>query len=104
MDELALDQLLTHLSESLRLNEDQRDALSTRYRNRTTEKSIAVLRSDDTSTLTKSIDNLLPIAQQFYQALYSIDSAEDVEMTEYLSSFNHLPWLCDEDCDVLSNR
>ncbi|RCH84110.1 hypothetical protein CU097_008078 [Rhizopus azygosporus] len=83
--------------------EAQYDALFIRYRKRTIEQSISVLRSNDTSTLTKGIDDLLPIVQQLYQTLYLVDSVEDVEK-ECLSSLNHLPQLCDEDSDVLSNR
>jgi hypothetical protein len=104
MDELALGQLLIHHLENLRLMEDQRDALFIRYRKRTTEQSIAVLRSNDTSTLTKDIDDLLPIVQQLCQTLYPVDSVEDIEMKEYLSSLNHLPQLCNEDSDILSSR
>jgi hypothetical protein len=73
------------------------------YRTRSVEQHIATLRPNDASAPVGGIDNLLPIAQQFYHSLYATDPVDETQILHYLGNISDLPQLTEADCAALSS-
>jgi hypothetical protein len=71
------------------------------YRQRTVEQHITTLRPNDSTDPVECIDRMLPIAQQFYQSLFTTDSVDDHQMEQYLAEIQGLPQLTDNHTDHL---
>ncbi|KAG1252379.1 hypothetical protein G6F65_017947 [Rhizopus arrhizus] len=78
--------------------------LSNLYRQRTVEHHTNTLRPNESSDPVKGIEQLLPIAQQFYQTLYTADPVDDHQVDLYLDSIRDAPHLNDDHTDLLWNR
>ncbi|KAG1042928.1 hypothetical protein G6F43_011780 [Rhizopus delemar] len=71
------------------------------YRQRTVEQHITTLRPNDSTDPVECIDRMLPIAQQFYQSLFTTDSVDDHQVEQYLAEIQGLPQLTDDHTDHL---
>ncbi|KAG0868322.1 hypothetical protein G6F15_012199 [Rhizopus arrhizus] len=71
------------------------------YRQRTVEQHITTLRPNDSTDPVESIDRMLPIAQHFYQSLFTIDPVDGYQIEHYLDDIHDLPQLTDDHTDHL---
>lgn len=71
------------------------------YRQRTIEQHIITLRPDDTTDPIECIEQMLPIAQQFYQSLYTTDPVDNHHIRSHLDEIHNSPHLTTADNDIL---
>ncbi|KAG1042538.1 hypothetical protein G6F43_011881 [Rhizopus delemar] len=71
------------------------------YRLRTIEQHITALRPDDTTDPIEGIEQMLPIAQQFYQSLYTTDPVDNHHIRSYLDEIRNSPRLTTADNEIL---
>ncbi|KAG1045508.1 hypothetical protein G6F43_011259 [Rhizopus delemar] len=71
------------------------------YRQRTVEQYITTLRPNDSTDPVECIDRMLPIAQQFYQPLYTTDPVDGHQVEQYLADIQGLSQLSDDHTDYL---